>query len=158
MKPPLFQFTIGQLLKQIAIWAVVFAAIRTHLWPLLLPIGFVLAGFAIDRSRGGPGIRGAIGAGVILIMGFGIITLAHDCYSRGMMADIPRRLFGILLILPIMGLAFGFLVGYLAVGVLLIVGGGTKTRHPARRAARLISRRTLEDLGLQHPQAGGGPP
>lgn len=65
MSLPRLRFTIGQLHKVVAVVAVFLAVLRAHGWPIMPGTGIILVGFAVDRARGGPGIYGAMIAGVI---------------------------------------------------------------------------------------------
>ncbi len=67
------RFTLGQHITLIAVLAVLFASLRTPFWPLILALGLILGGFAIDRSRGGLGIDGAMMAGVIGFPAIGVV-------------------------------------------------------------------------------------
>ena len=77
MRIPWFQFTLKQLVALIVALAIVFALLRAPFGPLLLAIGVVLAGFAVDRARGGSGFRGGILACVLVHLGVGVFQLVN---------------------------------------------------------------------------------
>ncbi len=159
MRPSRFRFTLAQLIKLIAVSAVAFATLRTPIWPMVLAIGPIMPGFAIDRSRGGPGILGAMLAGLVTFVVFGVALLAYDyCFERTIAYDSPAPFF-ILLAFAIGGLAYGSVAGCLAFGIMLLLGQAVRPGpEPLTESIGPIVWRGFEDRGLQHPHAGGREP
>jgi hypothetical protein len=156
MRPPRFRFTIGQLVKLVAVSALAFATLRTPLWPMVLAIGPIMPGFTLDRARGGPGIVGSMLAGAITFVVFGMAVLAYDyCTVRVIAYDSPAPFF-ILLAFVAGGFAYGSVVGCLAFGIMLLRGQAVRPGpEPLSEPLGPIVWRGFEDRGLPHPQAGG---
>jgi len=106
-----YQFTLRQLIKLVALAAVCFAIFRTPAWPILVAVGLVLPGFAIDRARGGAGLLGAILAGMIGFVGIGITFFVYARLVRHQPYDDLPLLFPVLVFFGLMGLIWGFFVG-----------------------------------------------
>jgi hypothetical protein len=154
-----FRFTIGQLIKLVAVSALAFATLRTPIWPIILAIGPIMPGFSIDRARGGPGILGSMLAGVITFVIFGGAVLVYDYYTVRMIAyDSPAPFF-ILLAFGVGGLAYGTVVGCLAFGIMLLLGHAVRpVDGPPTELLGPIVWRGFEDRAIPHPQAGGRGP
>jgi len=154
-----FRFTIGQLIKLVAVSALAFATLRTPIWPIILAIGPIMPGFSLDRARGGLGILGSMLAGVITFVVFGIAFLAYDYCSVRMIAyDSPAPFF-IVLAFGVGGLAYGAVVGCLAFGIMLLLGHAVRpVDGPPIESLGPIVWRGFEDRCLEHPQAGGRGP
>jgi hypothetical protein len=79
MALPPFRFTLGQLLKMIAVLAVFLALLRMPFGPPIVVIALVVAGFAIDRARGGAGFRGGILTSVVVHLAIGLLgRVTHE--------------------------------------------------------------------------------
>jgi hypothetical protein len=113
MKPTRFRFTIGQVIALIIESAVLFAALRTPFWPAVLAIQVVLAGFAVDRAKGGNGIYGAMIAGAIGLPVSLLAIVGSLHFVDLKRVDIPGFLF-ILLGGAVVGGSCGMVVGYWA--------------------------------------------
>jgi hypothetical protein len=70
------RFTIRSLLKVTACCAALLAVLRTPMAPFVLIMLFIVAGFVIDRTRGGSGIAGAALFGGLASFGTGIVACA----------------------------------------------------------------------------------
>jgi hypothetical protein len=159
MRPPRFRFTLGQLLTLIAVSAVAFATLRTPFWPLLLAIGTVMPGFAIDRARGGPGILGAMLAGAITFILFGWVLFAYDLMFYRSIAYDGLAPYFISLAFGLIGLAYGTVVGSIAFGIMLLLGRAVRpVPEPPTEWIGPIVWRGFEDRGMPHPRAGGRQP
>jgi hypothetical protein len=152
---PRFRFTLGQLITFIAALAVLLALLRTPIGPMLLATGLVLGGFALDRARGRPGILGAMLAGLIGSLGLGAVILLEDLHDGRLMFGGAAPLF-ILPAFGMVGLAFGLLVGFLALTILFL-GGGSAQVAPPTEPVGPITWRGFEDRGLPHPRSGADP-
>jgi hypothetical protein len=91
------------LIKLVAICAVFFALLRTPGAPLIVAIGFVLIGFAVDRAKGGMGIRGGTLGGCIGFFGIGISECVH-------FYPVPRFDMAILWLAPSVGFVAGTVI------------------------------------------------
>jgi hypothetical protein len=157
MRFPRFRFTLGQLIKVIACLAFFFALMRTPAGPLILAIVPVVPGFAIDRARGGLGIVGAMLAGLIESLAFGVVLLVYVYifeHRRLIAFDSPTPIV-ILLAFGVAGLGWGTLVGLLAWGVLSLLGRPVRPVPPPTDMIGPIAWRGFGDRGLEHPRAGG---
>jgi hypothetical protein len=131
VRRPAWRFTIGQLVKLIAALAVIFALIRTPIWPLAPAIGIALGGFAVGRAGGGTGILGATVAGVVGFATFGLVVFRPEDQSIGIASeDLIISLFG----LALMGATFGFAVGCSAFWVCYVRDDIRRTAAQARSA------------------------
>ena len=110
MRLPRFRFTLRQLIKLVAVSAVVFALIRTPAWPFILAFGLILPGFTIDRARGGRGILGATLAGMIGFVGTGMVFYALDWWLSYPESNFNPP-FAFFVFLALMGLIWGLFVG-----------------------------------------------
>jgi hypothetical protein len=159
MRPPRFRFTLGQLLTLVAVSAVAFAMVRTPFWPLLLAIGPVMPGFAIDRARGGPGIIGAMLGGAITFIVFGVALFAYDLLSHRSITYVGPAPYFILLVFGLIGLAYGTVVGSVAFGIMLLLGRAVRpVLEPPTESVGPIVWRGFEDRGIPHPRGGGRRP
>jgi hypothetical protein len=160
MQGPLFRFTLGQLIKLIAVLAMFFALLRTPAWPLILAIVPIIPGFALDWSKGGPGLLGSMLAGAIGGLGLGIVILVYSHLFDGSSSGVADLfwLLGGAAYLSLMGLAWGVCVGTWLFVIALLLGlrPGAKS-SPVEPIARIIPHR-FEDRGLQHPQVRGHQP
>jgi hypothetical protein len=159
MRLPRFRFTLGQLIKLIACLAILFAVLRAPLGPFILVIGFILAGFAIDRARGGAGFRGGILASVLAHLGLAAFQLATRQF---LFADPSARgLVGILLGLSayvIMGSIWGVAVSIPAWMVVSVNESWSGPELQTDESCGPIDSRGLEYPALPAPRTGGPQP
>jgi hypothetical protein len=66
VKPPQNQFTLGELMGLVALFALSFALLMTSMAPLGVGVLIVVPGFVLERARGGRGIIGGIISGCVL--------------------------------------------------------------------------------------------
>jgi hypothetical protein len=71
------RLTLGQLVKLIALCALVLAMLRTSAAPWIVLLGAILPGFLIGRAKGGTGIEGGTLSGCLVSAGFGIVICAY---------------------------------------------------------------------------------
>jgi hypothetical protein len=161
-----FRFTIGQLIKLIAVSAVLFAVTRTPFWPLALAIGVVLAGFAIDRTKGGWCLVDASLAGAIefAVLGFAIY-FSHSLLIEWRTLDLGELLI-VIFVGGVVGTVFVMVAGYWALTMVKLLGRLARTLVDLLGGldrGRLLRDELLgpivwlrfEDRGLQHSKAGG---
>ena len=103
--PPI-RFTLGQLLKLIAVPSVFLALLRLPFGPLTVVIALVVGGFAIDRARGGAGFRGGVLTSVLVHLAIGLIGRATHEF---LFEDPSRLTFQATLV----GLMYYVLVGWI---------------------------------------------
>jgi hypothetical protein len=114
------QFSLGQLMRLIAVCAVVFAALSTPFALFVVAIGIVVPGFLFDRLRGGAGILGAmVSAAVVLVIlgiaGYTYYYLHPDPALLDYLGPPALTLF----MLGIAGVVWGAMVGTILDVVLL---------------------------------------
>jgi hypothetical protein len=150
-----YRFAIGQLLKSIAILAVLFAVLRTPFWPLVLAIGLVLTGFTVDRTRGGHGINGGMIARGI---GFPVIVFAGGIsillFARPKDLDLP----GFLVLIfggAVVGWSVGAVVGCWACMIVNSFGGPARARPALGESIGWIDK---HESDYQHSRDEGSPP
>jgi hypothetical protein len=100
VKPPQNQFTLGELMGLVALFALSFAMLTTSMAPLGVGVLIVLPGFVLERARGGRGIIGGIISGCVLPQVVAMGWVAFDLLLGGL----PGR--EILTILPTFYLIF----------------------------------------------------
>lgn len=77
MKRPRFQFTIRRLVQLVALAAFGCYLLRVGSWALVVAWLVTLAGFVLDRARGGSGILGSMMVG---LLGGGMLGFADRVY------------------------------------------------------------------------------
>jgi hypothetical protein len=154
MRLPRFRFTIGQLVILVALSAVVFATLPMPLWPVIVAIGLVLAGFAIDRTRGGPGIYGAMIAGG---MGFPLIALLAYVSLYVVFGGRPIALPELVVMIcaaGIFGGAWGAILGYWTFMLARFFRSVARRNSLADRPLRSLIGRAFRARPFSHPQPG----
>jgi hypothetical protein len=156
MRLPSFRFTIGQLIALIAALAMFLAVLRAPMGPLILVIGITLAGFAIDRSRGGAGFRGGSLASILAHLGVGVFQLRA---AQSLFADPSARgLVRILLDLSayvIVGWIWGVAISAPAWLVVSVNQSWRGPEPPADESFGPLDSRGLEDPALPDARLGG---
>lgn len=124
MRVPRFRFTLGQLIKLIAVLAIFFARLRTPAWPLIRAIVPIIPGFAIGWAKGGSGLLGSMPAGAIGGLGLGIVILAYSHLFHGSSSGVADLSWphGGAAYLSMMGLAWGVCVGTWLFVIALLLG------------------------------------
>jgi hypothetical protein len=165
MRPFRLQFTIAHILAVVAISALMCFLLSAGLWPVIVVIAIVAPGFFLDRAKGGAGILGAMLAGILGFVGYGIACYVY-LYSHGDASRLDIRLGSLLTWLGLLGLACGAIFGLCAWPICLLAGrlnravprpvskpegSQLETRGPTVRYGYV-------DRGLQHPRAGGRRP
>ncbi|MGP0064615.1 MAG: hypothetical protein ACLQGP_13585 [Isosphaeraceae bacterium] len=108
------QFKLRQLIKLVALAAVIFALFRTFAGLFVLAIGLLLAGFVIDLARGGKGVLGSMLAGMLGFFGFGAVAFVYDRLFVGKPDDWIISPYALLLSLSLAGLILGVIFGICA--------------------------------------------
>ena len=76
-----FQWTLGELLKLIVLYAVALAMLRMPvILILIVMVGLVAPGFILDRIKGGAGIVGGSLSACLMFVGIGLGCVAHDYF------------------------------------------------------------------------------
>ena len=158
MKWPRFRLTLFQIMALVAICAVLLSTIPPAIWLLVPAILIVIPGFTIDRARGGPGIVGAMVAGVVGFLGFGIAILTYLCLFRGLKVFDSPAPFVMTLALGIAGLAWGAVVGFWAWMILGLMGKGVRSGPVEGESIGPIVWHGLDEPDLRHSRAGGSLP
>lgn len=115
MPIPRPRFTLAWLMLAVALLAIALAGLRSPFWPIVPPIEIILIGFAIDRSRGGSGIRGAMIGGIVGFAGVALGCVAIALLTATGPSSQPRSPLAVLVAVLASGL-FGWGVG-MAVGI-----------------------------------------
>ena len=84
VKPPQNQFTLGELMGLVALFALSFAMLTTSLAPLGVGVLIVVPGFVLERARGGKGIIGGIVSGCALPQVVAMAWAAFDLLLGGL--------------------------------------------------------------------------
>jgi hypothetical protein len=157
MKLPRLRFTLGQHIALVAVSAVLFSLLRTPVWPVIIAIVLVLPGFAIDRARGGPRILGAMLAGAIGFLAYGVALCTYLCFFRGLsLFDSPWP-FVMILALGMAGLAWGSAVGFWVWIMFGLCGRAVRPGPMHDESIGPIVWRGLDERRLQQARAGGRP-
>jgi hypothetical protein len=106
-----FRFTLRQLGLLIALFAVIFASLRTPAGVLLLiMVGPVLPGFILGRIRGGTGIGGGMLSAALTSGGYGLACYLYDCFFHNPANVVVPALLPFLFFVLIMGLIWGIFI------------------------------------------------
>jgi hypothetical protein len=84
VKPPRNQFTLGELMGLVALFALSFALLTTSMAPLGVGVLIVVPGFVLERARGGKGIIGGIISGCVLPQVVAMAWAAFDLLLGGL--------------------------------------------------------------------------
>jgi hypothetical protein len=84
VKPPQNQFTLGELMGLVALFALSFAMLMTSMAPLGVGVLIVVPGFVLGRARGGKGIIGGIISGCVLPQVVAMAWAAFDLLLGGL--------------------------------------------------------------------------
>jgi hypothetical protein len=100
VKPPQNQFTLGELMGLVALFALSFALLTTSMAPLGVGVLIVVPGFVLERARGGKGIIGGIISGCVLPQ---VVVMAWAAFDL-LLGGLPGS--GVLNLLPAFYLLF----------------------------------------------------
>ncbi len=164
MKHPRLQFTIGQLVRLVAIAAFTCFMIREGFWLVVAVSVGVAPGFVLDRAWGGSGILGSALAGLLGFGAFGVASFFYQHLVTGVPGPDPS--FGTVVTnMAGLGLLSGTLYGVCA-WIVYALGGlirRLRTPRPTRPEPDGVEppRPSVRfgppgDRGLAHPRAEGG--
>jgi hypothetical protein len=144
------QFTIGQLLALVGVSALFCYLLSAGLWPVIVAIAVVAPGFFLDRAKGGAGVLGAMIAGILGFVGFGIAASIIEGSSPR-----PEIGFGtVLTFLGLIGLAFGATFGFCAWLAFFLAGLLNRPKRAKVESSTPTVRYGPSDRGLPHPRSG----
>ncbi len=145
-----FRLTIRQLLKLVAVVALMMTLLRLPVWQFLMLITPITWGLAIHRSRRGQGPLVVMQAVLVVFVGMGIISILLQPWSR---IRSPVEVLVLLLLCTLAGLVLGAIVGGLGFLILLLL---RRPVRPVEGPPQIEEVAPIAWRGLCNDQRSGG--